>query len=98
MKAEIRHKLFDIVRELVLESGEDGDGWIVSSQYKELARQFEEYELQNSKWFASRHDGEMGISFSNAQESITFCESLHSIPDNGGDITVLIDYYGEAIR
>ena len=61
--------LFDLTKRFVLMSGGDGDGWIVSHKYRELADLFEAHE--SDKWFISKYEGNGMITFSHNQESIT---------------------------
>ncbi len=82
------HKLFWIIKAYVLASGGDGDGWIISEQFKSLADKFEEYEKNNDSWFTSRNDWEDCVVFSANQESIHFVDPGYQLPEWAGDIVV----------
>ena len=83
--------LFEAVRLFVLDSGGDGDGWIVSGRYRELADKFEAHEKQHEKkWFLNRQDGEGEVCFYEQQESINFVTDMGKLPKWAGDIIVQV--------
>ncbi len=91
-------KLFDVINAIVGDSGGDGDGWIVSDRYRELADKYSLYLIEKDNWFNSRCDQDGIITFSNNQETICFVNSTNFLPsDYDGDIIVQFDYY-EIIR
>lgn len=73
-RAEAYKRLFPFLEEAVLSSGGDGDAWVVSSDFRELAEMFK------SDWFKERHDKGDSIYFNNEQESICFTNKLEGIP------------------
>jgi hypothetical protein len=85
------HKLFEIVKAYVLNSGGDGDGWIISENFKDKADQFETYEKNcGDPWFIEKYENENNITFSNNQESISFVSLEYQLPEWAGDIIVRI--------
>ena len=84
------HKLFEAVKLFVLESGGDGDGWIIYERYKELADIFHDYEMEHGNWFHRRHDTESYISFGHEQEVVIFVPSREKLPNWPADIIVEI--------
>jgi len=87
--AELLFKLFETVKQFTLSSGGDGDGWIVSARYRELAEKFEAYEAMNGAWFIERSDERGIISFSRGQEGVYFVKGRTQTP-NTADIIVEI--------
>ena len=94
------HKLFDVVRCYTLAGGGDGDGYIVSGNYKELADLFYEYETREGKgWFINRHEYPSQISFNHEQEAVHFIDTTQQLPvfndvNYGGQIVVKIFWKG----
>ncbi len=87
--AELLSQLFETVKQFTLSSGGDGDGWIVSARYKELADLFRVYEAQNGAWFVGRFEKDELVSFSRGQESIFFVKDRAQAPSSA-DIIVEI--------
>jgi hypothetical protein len=65
---DIIHKLFDVVAWHVFQSGGDGEGWIISPNYKMLAEEFGKYDT----WFTETFSGDEYITFMQGQEGIIF--------------------------
>ena len=86
------HNLFDVVKDYVLASGGDGDGWmIIKGDYKKVADLFEAYEKETSNnWFTTRHDGKDGITFCHDQEFIWIGSRIDGLLEWAGDIIVCI--------
>lgn len=85
------YKLFDAVRYFVWRGGGDGDGWIVSHRYKELAGIFREYENRIGKWFTDEQISDGCITFCRGQESVAFIDAREKMPAWAGDIIVELD-------
>jgi len=92
------YKLFDAVKLIVFESGGDGDGWIVSEHYKELADIFHDYEMEHGNWFHQRYDTDVYISFGHDQEAIIFVRVRDTVPSWAGDIIVEVPWIHSFIR
>ena len=93
------HPLFDTVTRFVLESGGDGDGWIICpNNYKDLADEFEIWQKDHGFWttdagekrihFPNRKDYEGEIYFTHYQESVAFVDDTSRLPIWAGDIIV----------
>lgn len=67
-------KIFEAVKEAVLAEGGDGDGYIISNRYSQLAAEF------NDDWFREKRVYEDCVVFSNYQEHITFRADREVIP------------------
>ena len=89
-ETELLFKLFSVVEEFVLSAGGDGDGWIISKRYKELADLFEVFESSNDRWFVRVADLEGVTSFENEHEAILFIDDSSKLPTWAGDIVVKI--------
>ncbi len=87
---KLLYELFDVVRQFVLSAGGDGDGWIISERYRELADLFEMFENNNERWFTRSNHLDETISFENKQEAIFFVDSVNRLPEWAGDIIVKI--------
>ena len=87
---ELLNKLFEVVRNFVLGSGGDGDGFIISEQYQKLANSFEAYEKQHGNWFITRSEFEGCIVFGNNQEAVFFMKDRTTLPNWKGDIIIEI--------
>jgi len=61
-------KLFETVKDFVLASGGDGEGWIVSRRYRELAEKFVD------EWFNEHWEQDNCIVFAHEQEVIVFAD------------------------
>lgn len=84
--------LFLTLKLFVSSGGGDGDGWVISEFYREIADQFEKYEQNGDKLYLERidnYDGAM-IAFINDQESISFTNDRKLLPEWAGDIVVEI--------
>ena len=57
-ESELLSNLFKVVKSFVWNSGGDGDGWVISERFQELAEAFEVHEKQNGNWFI--RSGEIG--------------------------------------
>ena len=87
------HKLFEVIRDYVLASGGDGDGWNVSLRYAELASAFQSYEQGRGcgSWFTTRLVADDKIAFYNNQEAVIFLKTRDKLPNKfTGDIIVEI--------
>jgi len=83
--------LFDAIRWFTLSSGGDGEGWIISPHFRELALKFEEDEKNaNQKWFTRKTISDYAISFAHGQECIIFADNRSRLPSWAGDIVVEI--------
>lgn len=82
--------LFEAIRLSIIDAGGDGDGWVVSQHYTELADLFERYETEHGKWFPIRSNREGMIEFIHEQESICFVSDRSLLPNYAGDIIVEI--------
>lgn len=92
------HALFAVVIEFVYESGGDGDGWIVSENYKALARAFGEWRVDKgwlgSVAFGTYEEREDQISFYDNQESVHFVGDRTQLAPWAGDIIVESKHFG----
>ncbi len=77
-------KLFDTVKDFVLASGGDGEGWIVSPRYRELAGKFVD------EWFSERWEYDDRICFAHEQEVIVFADWYIPNIDQWTEIVVKI--------
>ena len=84
------HKLFEVVKLFTLSAGGDGDGWVISERYRELANLFLVRENSTDPWFIERIDEENQVSFCHRQESINFIKTEGQLPSWAGDIIVRI--------
>ena len=82
--------LFEAVRHFVLSAGGDGDGWVISSRWHELATEFERYEASHERFFIDKTESDAHITFANSQESICFMADDSQLPSWAGDIIVYI--------
>lgn len=86
------HALFAVVMNFVDESGGDGDGWIISENYKALADEFGKWRygkgFRGMDVYCQRDDMEDAVSFSDNQESVCFIKSRSQLPPWAGDIVV----------
>jgi hypothetical protein len=80
-KPETIHALFTAVEGAVLASGGDGDGFVVTSHYREMADMFEAWHAaQNNPWWTRRPEKDEMIWFSNEQEGICFLRKHEPVP------------------
>lgn len=87
--------LFETLRLFVLAAGGDGDGYLVSENYREYADLFERYEQQFAGFFVERTELENFVTFSSGpqgQEAVIFCATLKQLPQVGG-----VDYIGDIV-
>jgi len=98
LRQERYEGLFWVLRAQVLASGGDGDGLVVSPEYKKLADMFQEYESQDGRKHFTERGDEDGISRFCAvddQDCVTFCSPERSqamASWAGCDILVKVPY------
>ena len=84
--------LFAAVRLFVFSSGGDGDGWVISPRYGELAEAFEAREKAlvspEGPWFTDRYEQPGVVTFGNGQECVCFVDGRDKLPGWAGDIIV----------
>jgi hypothetical protein len=94
-ETELLHKLFAFVSDAVTSDGGDGGGWIVCSDPKAYADEFEKWQNQNNDTWLKREAAHDRVeSFCNDQEYVVFCKSHSDTPqdDKLGFIdTVLVE-------
>lgn len=78
--------LFDAVSKAVLAVGGDGDGLVVSAEYRQLADEFEVYDARAGYWFVRSALGD--AHFYNAHEGIWFAPARYDRGPGGWDIVV----------
>ena len=77
---EMLARLFELVKQIVWASGGDGEGWIVSRDWHQLAEQFKDRE----DWFTefSASPDEHVLSYYHDQEGVCFTAARDLVPPN----------------
>ena len=80
-KPKTIHALFEAVEGAVLASGGDGDGFIVTSHYRDMADMFEEWhKTKEMHWWERQSEQDEMIWFSHDQEGICFLRKHDPVP------------------
>ena len=85
------NKLFDVMKYMCDLSCGDGDAFLVSGKYLELANMFESY-MKNKEdehwgvWGYARYETETSVSFSSGMDTIAFCKDESGLPSYNGKI------------
>ena len=74
-------ELFKVVKQYIFNSGGDGDGYIVSQRYVELANRFEKIEKETDQWLIERRDCNGVISLGAGQEYLLFVKDRSYMPE-----------------
>ena len=85
------NKLFDVMKYMCDLSSGDGDAFLVSGKYLELANMFEAHMINdaNAHWYVwgyARHDMENSVSFSSGIDAIVFCKDESGLPSYNGKV------------
>jgi len=89
---ETIHKLFDVICNLVISEGGDGDAWVISENYRELANLFEIHQ-RDEKWMDFYHDRYDNLKENRVwfhiddQGSVCFLDDMSKVPNYG--VTVI---------
>ena len=81
MNEDVELELFKVVKTYIFNVGGDGDGYIVSQRYIELANRFEEIEKETDQWLIERRDRDGVISLGVGQEYILFVKDRSYLPE-----------------
>lgn len=88
------HKLFEVATEFCMESGGDGDVWIVSEKYVALADHFDTWrkgrDINGGDLFDIRYNVDDGVAFMmKPEDHILFVKSRDCLPESWlGDLVV----------
>jgi hypothetical protein len=91
--------LFEVIKDFIWLASGDGEGYIISSRYKEIANLFEKYEEENNiieQYKKNMYDNSIVFSsITNPEETIIFTKDRDGLPNYKGkvmtgDITVEI--------